>query len=60
MKAHQKIIRDKKAGIVDSLFPPPTNISIKNSMVKRIDFCTARPIILEYEWLGTKIYSLNH
>jgi len=57
MKAHQRIIREKKAVEQSTdLFGnywENINADIKNATVKEINYQTAKPIILEYEWLGT-------
>lgn len=55
MKAHQSIIRENMATITSNKMLPeiPTNINLKEAIVKRIDFNTASTIILPYEWIGT-------
>ena len=57
MKAHQRIIRQKKAEEISQdlygKYWENINLDIKNSEIKEIDYKTAKSIILEYEWLGT-------
>lgn len=55
MKAHQRTIREQKEiNPTKDLFNYiPKNLNLKDTVVKRIDFNTAKPIILEYEWIGT-------
>lgn len=56
MKAHQRIIREKKAGENSSdLFGKyweKINRDISNAVVREVEYKTAEKIILEYEWLG--------
>ena len=53
MKAHQRIIREKKQETdTGGLFGYP-EADIKNSICKEISYNQAKKIILEYEWLGT-------
>jgi len=55
MKAHQRIIRERKAQEQSlNLFScKPDVIDIKQAVVREVSFITARAIILEYEWIGT-------
>jgi len=60
-KAHQRIIREKKEkeqGNKDPLFGDwweknHRKLDIKNAEIREITYQEAKPIILEYEWLGT-------
>jgi hypothetical protein len=55
-KAHQREIREmKEKEICDQLtfLEAPESPSLKNAVIKRIDFLTASTLILEYEWIGT-------
>jgi hypothetical protein len=54
-KCHQRVIRERIAdnppiGLLDS---HPQNPSIQSADIVRVDFKTAKHIILQYEWLGT-------
>ena len=56
LKAHQRIIREKKAQEKPplGLFPnKPDEINLQRAKTKQINYQTAEKIILEYEWLGT-------
>tara|TARA_R110000744_G_scaffold235224_1_gene352912 strand:+ start:39 stop:818 length:780 start_codon:yes stop_codon:yes gene_type:complete len=56
LKAHQRIIREKKAKEKPplGLFPDkPAEINLQTAKIKRINYQTAEKIIKEYEWLGT-------
>ena len=55
MKAHQRIIREKKSKEKPLLLfsDKPDFVDIKKAKIKRINYKTAEKIILEYEWLGT-------
>lgn len=54
MIAHQYKIRQKKKIEEKNKLPFNTkNISLKNTIIKKIDRKTAKKIIVEYEWLGT-------
>lgn len=55
MKAHQRIIREQKTQNpnVDLFNYIPSNLNLKDTTVRRIDYNTAKSIILEYEWIGT-------
>jgi len=54
MKAHQRIIREQKQ-LTDNggLFGYPSNVDIKNCVLRETDYITAKKIIEDYEWLGT-------
>lgn len=53
MKAHQRIIREKKQTTdAGGMFGYP-NADIKTAVCKEITFEQAKTIILEYEWLGS-------
>ncbi len=53
MKAHQRIIREKKQKTdLGGLFGYPESI-IKEAKIKETNYVTAKKIIEEYEWLGT-------
>jgi|10_taG_2_1085330.scaffolds.fasta_scaffold08421_5 hypothetical protein len=57
MKAHQRIIREKKAiedkNDIFEKWWQDIDCSKDNAVIKEIDRKTALPIILDYEWLGT-------
>jgi hypothetical protein len=55
MKAHQKLIRERKASEDNDLFGQwweSIDRSINKAEVREIDRATCEAIILEYEWLG--------
>ena len=55
MKAHQKLIRERKASEDNDLFGQwweSIDRSIDKAEVREIDRATCEAIILEYEWLG--------
>lgn len=54
MKAHQRLIREQlKLYDNGGLFGYPKDIDIKKSVLKEVDYLTAKNIIEKYEWLGT-------
>jgi len=55
MKAHQRIIREKKAGEVDGLFGQwweDIDTDIKKAEVKEVPYGVAESVIKDYEWMG--------
>jgi len=55
MKAHQRIIREKKSSNSDDFFElqEVQNLDFDNYSIKEVSYAEASSLILQYEWLGT-------